>query len=167
MSLLLLCLACATDDDTASFDSGASAAVETVAVTENTPAAMPAVVVPVVEERATVAVPAAGTATDEVPTAAACPIPAFAAPQLSPEVQLAAWVTRQGGLIGNGQHQMAYGETAWGIATQLGVPVWVLRTMNPHLDLDRLMVGDWLAYPVTQKNEKTAWTLYTEEECGC
>lgn len=116
---------------------------------------------------ATVANASVETAIVAEPVAPSCPIPAFEAPAPTPEVRLAAWVVGQGGMIGGGRHQMASGETAWGIATQLGVPVWVLRAMNPAQDLDRLFVGDWIDFPVTQHNEKSAWQLYTEEECGC
>lgn len=187
MSLLLLCLACAADDDTASLDSGPEGAVTEVNLlgsevpTDLAPAApspglslgrvpenMPAAHAPVAPGvlAGTTAEP---TASPEVlaSSAESCRLPTFAAPEPSPEARLSAWIQGQGGLIGNGQHRMEPGETAWGIATQLDVPVWTLRTMNPQYDLDHLRVGDWLAYPVTQRNENTAWNLYTEEECGC
>lgn len=186
MSLLLLALlACATDEDSAGFDSAspevatvemsaltatqypasaannaAEAAARVAPAPAELPAAIPAVATPAIATAA-IATPA------EAPVAASCPIPVFAPPEPAPEVRLADWVTRQGGLIGGGRHRMEAGETAWGIATQLGVSVWVLRAMNPTLDLDHLMVGDWIDFPVTQHNEKSAWQLYTEEECGC
>jgi hypothetical protein len=63
-------------------------------------------------------------------------------------------------------HRMEAGETAWALSQAVNVPVPVLRALST-LDLDRLHVGDWLSFPVTEGNEQAAGVWLTVEECGC
>ena len=103
----------------------------------------------------------------------ACPI----AKALAPEVAVAplttaprdidAWLRTHGELRYLAQHRMEPGETAWAIGQDIGVPLWVLRELNPHQDLDRLLVGDWVVFPITNTNVERASAWYTEEDCGC
>lgn len=157
MLLALAFFACTANDDTAGLDSGLPQ-VDTAALDSGLPQIDTAVVTTL-----EVAQPESAPAVD---VGASCPIPALL-PVAKVEHDLAAWTTRQGGLIGQGIHRMEAGETAWAIAQGLGIPGWVLREMNPGMDLDRLFVGDWLQYPVTTSNESKAWSYYTVEECGC
>jgi LysM repeat protein len=55
---------------------------------------------------------------------------------------------RRGGLVGMGERSVATGETAWGIARDEQVPLWVLAGFNPGTTLDRLAVGDKLHVPM-------------------
>jgi LysM repeat protein len=47
-------------------------------------------------------------------------------------------------------HTVAAGETFYGIARAYGVTVAQLRALNPHVDWDRLRMGEVLAIPVTR-----------------
>ncbi len=82
-------------------------------------------------------------------------------------LDLDGWLRAHGELRYLAQHRMDAGETAWAIGQDIGVPLWVLRELNPHQDLDRLIVGDWVVFPITNANADRATGWYTEEECGC
>lgn len=55
----------------------------------------------------------------------------------------------RGGSAGVATHRVRTGETGWGIARDVvSVPMWVLASYNPDVDLDRLSIGDSLQVPV-------------------
>lgn len=153
MVCLLLTLGCPLNDD-ATLDSAvlaAPASAERIAETrEGCP--MPVLAAPPVGS-------AAEAITEIVPVV---PTPAPIDP-----AQVDAWLATHGGVEYLGQHRMENGETAWEMSQSIGVPVWVLRGLNPTQNLDRLHVGDWIEFPVTGTNVEAASLWYTEEECGC
>lgn len=58
------------------------------------------------------------------------------------------WLASRGGAVGVTFHVVATGETAWSIARDQGdLPVWVVETYNPTVDLDRLRPGQELMLP--------------------
>ncbi|GDX83075.1 hypothetical protein LBMAG42_48860 [Deltaproteobacteria bacterium] len=163
MVCLLLTLGCALNDDSTTLD---SAVLATSASAERVAEPTPGLAEPTPRE--------------------ACPMPVFAAPPVGSAAEAAteivpvtptpepidpakvdAWLATHGGVEYLGQHRMENGETAWEMSQSIGVPVWVLRGLNPTQNLDRLHIGDWIEYPVTSNNVEAASLWYTEEECGC
>jgi hypothetical protein len=59
------------------------------------------------------------------------------------------YLASRGGTVGTEFYTVRTGETAWSIANDaLGIPVWMLETYNPAVDLDRLRPGQDLMVPV-------------------
>lgn len=59
------------------------------------------------------------------------------------------YLNRRGGSSRSEFLTVATGDTAWGIARgQLDIPVWLLETYNPSVDLESLKPGQELMYPV-------------------
>lgn len=54
----------------------------------------------------------------------------------------------RGGMVGVSSRVVATGDTAWGIAKEEGVPLWVVAGLNRGRSLDRLSVGDELYLPL-------------------
>ncbi len=63
-------------------------------------------------------------------------------------------------------HEVRAGETAWTLARDAGVPLWLLQQLNPGRDLSVLRAGTRLTLPVLQAaTAGFAWEL--DEEPGC
>ena len=63
-------------------------------------------------------------------------------------------------------HVVAGGETAWGIAQRLGVPLNRLAQANPEVDLDLLRVGEKLTLPVMRPPITVVARREIREEVG-
>ena len=60
-----------------------------------------------------------------------------------------AYLESRGGTAGTDFHMVRTGESAWSIAKDSqGIPVWLLESYNPTVDLDRLRPGQQLLVPV-------------------
>lgn len=60
------------------------------------------------------------------------------------------YLASRGGSVGTEFHVVRTGQTAWAIAKENGdLPVWLLETFNPSLDLDYLKPGQAVMLPVT------------------
>ena len=58
------------------------------------------------------------------------------------------WLASRGGSVGVTFHTVTSGESAWSIAHDHGdLPVWLLETYNPTVDLERLRPGQELMLP--------------------
>jgi len=58
------------------------------------------------------------------------------------------YIEQRGGESTTAFHTVASGESAWNIARQtIGIPVWLLESYNPSVDLDRLRPGQVLMFP--------------------
>ncbi len=62
--------------------------------------------------------------------------------------RLERYLDRHGGLVGVSPHVVETGETAWRVAKDNELPVWVLSAFNSGTDLDRLGIGAKLYVPV-------------------
>lgn len=156
MVSLLLTLGCALNDDSTPLDSGFLASSAAVELT-------PELVEPAPREGCPMPQLAAGAVVEAV----APVVPVVPAPEPIDPAKAEAWLATHGGVEYLGQHRMENGETAWEMSESIGIPVWVLRGLNPTQNLDRLHIGDWIEYPVTSNNVEAASLWYTEEECGC
>jgi hypothetical protein len=59
------------------------------------------------------------------------------------------YLASRGGAQGTDFYTVRTGDTAWTVANdEIGVPVWLLETYNPSVDLDRLRPGQRLMVPV-------------------
>lgn len=59
------------------------------------------------------------------------------------------YLASRGGSVGTEFYTVATGDSAWKIAhDELGLPVWLLETYNPSVDLDALRPGQQLMAPV-------------------
>lgn len=58
------------------------------------------------------------------------------------------FLASHGGVAGVEEVRVRSGDTAWGLAEDVGIPLWVLTAYNPGLDLDGLRVGDRVRRPV-------------------
>lgn len=59
------------------------------------------------------------------------------------------YLDRRGGALGTTFYTVRTGDTAWRVANdELGVPLWLLETYNPHVDLERLRPGQELMAPL-------------------
>jgi LysM repeat protein len=59
------------------------------------------------------------------------------------------WLKTRGGEVGTEFHRVRTGETAWSIAHDHGqMPVWVIETYNPMVDLEALRPGQQLMLPL-------------------
>ena len=58
------------------------------------------------------------------------------------------YLASRGGTVGTEFHLVRSGDTAWSIAKQYRLPVWLLETFNPSLDMERLRPGQSLMMPV-------------------
>ena len=54
----------------------------------------------------------------------------------------------RGGMVGVSSRVVATGDTAWALAREEGVPLWVVAGLNRGRSLDRLSVGDELYFPL-------------------
>jgi hypothetical protein len=60
-----------------------------------------------------------------------------------------AYLASRGGTVGTDFHKVRTGESAWTIAKDAqGIPVWLLESYNPTVDLERLRPGQQLLVPV-------------------
>ena len=60
-----------------------------------------------------------------------------------------AWLASRGGSSGSAFVKVRTGDTAWSIAKDAGsIPVWLLESYNPSVDLERLRPGQQLMIPV-------------------
>ncbi|MSQ01662.1 MAG: hypothetical protein EXR71_07185 [Myxococcales bacterium] len=146
MLLSAIAFACATFDDSAPADTAAFADSDS-----------PLVATLVAED----------DARPSCPIVKAIPVSDAPAPAVAARPDVDGWLRVHGELRFLAQHRMVAGETAWAIAQDIGAPLWVLRELNPHQDLDRLLVGDWLVFPITNTNVERASPWYTAEQCGC
>ena len=72
------------------------------------------------------------------------------------------YIRKRGGLAGFKQHEMVRGETVWGIARRHGkLPLWLIQSLNPELDLNRVKVGAIVILPLLG-DEAPAATQATE-----
>lgn len=63
--------------------------------------------------------------------------------------RVSAYLASRGGSVEEEVYSVRTGDSAWGIARQAGgVPVWLLESYNPDVDLERLKPGDKLTIPV-------------------
>ena len=59
------------------------------------------------------------------------------------------YLASRGGSDGSEFYQVQTGDNAWVIArTRFGIPVWLLESYNPAVDLERLKPGQQLMVPV-------------------
>jgi len=59
------------------------------------------------------------------------------------------YLSSRGGAQGSEFYTVRTGDTAWSVARdEAGIPVWLLETYNPSVDLDRLRPGQELMVPV-------------------
>lgn len=59
------------------------------------------------------------------------------------------YLESRGGNLGTEFYTVQTGDTAWSIASnEVGVPVWLIETFNPAVDLDRLRPGQDLMVPI-------------------
>ncbi|TNE85423.1 MAG: LysM domain-containing protein [Deltaproteobacteria bacterium] len=59
------------------------------------------------------------------------------------------YLASRGGAIEEEVYKVRTGDSAWGIARQSGgVPVWLIESYNPEVDLEHLRPGDQLVLPV-------------------
>ncbi len=59
------------------------------------------------------------------------------------------YLESRGGSVGTDFYRVQTGDSAWTIAqNQLGIPVWLLETYNPAVDLEQLRPGQELMVPV-------------------
>jgi len=58
------------------------------------------------------------------------------------------FLERHGGVAGVEEVRVRSGDTAWGLAQDVGLPLWVLDAYNQNLNLDGLRVGDRVRRPV-------------------
>lgn len=59
------------------------------------------------------------------------------------------WLASRGGSVGDQFYRVRTGDMAWTIARDHGdLPVWLLETYNPAVDLDRLRPGQELMLPI-------------------
>ena len=59
------------------------------------------------------------------------------------------YLASRGGTLGNEFVTVKTGDSAWSIARdQQGIPIWLLETYNPSVELDRLRPGQQLMVPV-------------------
>lgn len=59
------------------------------------------------------------------------------------------YLASRGGAVGTEFHTVRTGDTAWSISLDRhGIPVWLLETYNPSVDLERLRPGQELMVPV-------------------
>lgn len=58
------------------------------------------------------------------------------------------FLASHGGVAGVEEVRVRSGDTAWELAEDVGVPLWVLNAYNPNLDLDGLRIGDRVRRPV-------------------
>ena len=59
------------------------------------------------------------------------------------------WLAARGGSVGDQFYRVKTGDMAWTIARDHGdLPVWILETYNPAVDLDRLRPGQELMLPI-------------------
>lgn len=58
------------------------------------------------------------------------------------------FLASHGGVAGVEEVRVRSGDTAWELAEDVGVPLWVLDAYNPKLDLDGLRIGDRVRRPV-------------------
>jgi hypothetical protein len=59
------------------------------------------------------------------------------------------WLAARGGSVGDEFYRVRTGDTAWTIARDHGdIPVWVVETYNPAVDLEALRPGQELMLPV-------------------
>ncbi len=71
------------------------------------------------------------------------------------------YLESRGGAVGTDFYVVRTGDTAWDIAKQHGdLPVWILETFNPSLDLEDLRPGQAVMYP------RTADTAAEDVESG-
>ena len=58
------------------------------------------------------------------------------------------YLDSRGGVAGTDFYTVRSGDTAWSISrNELGIPVWLLETYNPSVDLDRIAPGTRLMVP--------------------
>jgi LysM repeat protein len=62
--------------------------------------------------------------------------------------RLERYLDRHGGLVGVSPHVVETGETAWNVAKDNALPLWVLAAFNRSSDLDRIGIGEKLHVPV-------------------
>ena len=83
------------------------------------------------------------------------------------EDRLGRYISGRGGLVSVEPHSVRTGETGWGIAHgQAGVPVWVLASFNPDVELDQLGIGQHLQLPVFADSVASAETVEDVEPDG-
>ncbi len=58
------------------------------------------------------------------------------------------FLASHGGVAGVEEVRVRSGDTAWGLAQDVAVPMWVLAAYNQNLDLDGLRIGDRVRRPV-------------------
>ncbi len=59
------------------------------------------------------------------------------------------WLASRGGSVGDEFYRVKTGDTAWTIARDHGnLPVWVVETWNPAVDLEALRPGQELMLPL-------------------
>ena len=58
------------------------------------------------------------------------------------------FLASHGGVAGVEEVRVRSGDTAWGLAEEIGVPLWVLSAYNQSLDLEGLRIGDRVRRPV-------------------
>ncbi|MFT5587633.1 MAG: LysM repeat protein [Cognaticolwellia sp.] len=58
------------------------------------------------------------------------------------------FMASHGGVAGVEEVRVRSGDTAWGLAEDVGLPMWVLDAYNQKLDLDGLRIGDRVRRPV-------------------
>ena len=62
--------------------------------------------------------------------------------------RLEGYLSGRGGALGSEFRSVRTGESAWRIAKNEGMPIWVLASYNPSVDLDELRPGQQLMLPV-------------------
>ncbi len=73
------------------------------------------------------------------------------------------YLANRGGSQGTEFYVVRTGDTAWTVARdEVGVPVWLLETYNPAVDLDRLRPGQQLMVPVIADTVADATPSTTE-----
>lgn len=83
------------------------------------------------------------------------------------EDRLGRYISGRGGLVSVEPHSVRTGETGWGIAHgQAGVPVWVLASFNPDVELDQLGIGQHLQLPVFADSVASAESVEDTEPDG-
>lgn len=162
MLTVLISLACVLDDDSALLDSAACG--ESCSYEERLTPPTPTAPAPSFVALAT---PVAEVTHAATPVAATPEAPAAAAVVAPDTARMDTWLGLHGGLQYFASHRMERGETAFALSRAVGVPLWLLRTLNAGQDLDHLQVGDWISFPVTANNREPAAEWVTEEECGC
>ena len=59
------------------------------------------------------------------------------------------YLNRRGGLAEVREYRVRTGDTVWNIAKDHGdLPLWLVRSYNPGVDLNRVRIGDTLSVPI-------------------